>query len=96
MDWNERIQAMDEAAWKKVNIAGGIVLGLVVGAVLFFLSDYAEFGPYAFMGAVVLALFVPRFVQSRVDRSVHVGQIAMLFTLAACMGVYIVYPLLMK
>ena len=93
MDWNQRLQAMDEAAWKRANVIGGSVLGLAVSAVLFWLSNYAEFAPYAFMGAAVLALFVPRFVQGRVGRSVRAGQNAMLCTLAACMGVHILYPL---
>lgn len=93
MNTDQKIQAMSEAAWKRVNTIGGIVLGLIIGAVLFALSDSARFGPYAFMGAAVLSLFVPRFVQGRVARSVRTGQIAMLFTLAACMGAYIVYTL---
>ncbi len=85
---------MSEAAWKRVNIIGGIALGIIIGVVLFVLSDSARFGPFAFMGAAVLALFVPRFVQGRVVRSVRTGQIAMLFTVAACMGAYIIRGLL--
>ena len=87
----EKIQKMDDAEWKKWQIGGGILLGLLVCAVLFLLQTTATFGSINFLIAGLIALLVPRWLEKKLEREIRKGRLALIFTLLAGVVWYGVY-----
>ena len=93
-EFEKRIAALSPSAWKKLQIAGGALLGVLSGLCMTVLSDYKTFSGYGLIVAVVLALLVPNLIEKKVQRSISAGRIALIAALAVTMGIYLVYGLM--
>lgn len=79
-DFQKRVAAWSEKKWKWISGVCGAILGL---AVIFFLYGGNEDEGFSMFSlyAVVLALFVPRTLESTCGRSVRFGQTIMIIAM---------------
>jgi len=83
-DFQRRCAAISDKKWNIIQSIGGVILG---GAVVFFLfggtSDdaFSIFTVYA----LVLAMFVPKYVEKTCDRNLDRGRIVMVIAIAVGM-----------
>ena len=60
----------------------GAAAGFLCGALMTYFSTFESIGMYGTIGALVIAIFLPRLSEKRVKRSVQKGRIAMMISLA--------------
>ena len=77
--FSERVAALSDKTWNTLQIVGGIVLGGACIGALFFSGEESSF---SFIIAVVLALFLPRFLEEKAERPIMKGRIALCITIA--------------
>ena len=81
-DLQQRVRDYSDRKWNAIlTVCGGLV-GLLCGALLTVFSAMESIGMYGTIGAVVIALLLPRFAEKRVKRSVQKGRVAMMISLA--------------
>lgn len=86
-DLQKRIRDYSDRKWNAIlTVCGGLV-GLLCGALLTVFSAMESIGMYGTIGAVVIALLLPRFAEKRVKRSVQKGRVAMMISLALWLAV---------
>lgn len=86
-DLQKRIRDYSDRKWNAIlTVCGGLV-GLLCGALLTVFSAMESIGMYGTIGAVVIALLLPRFAEKRVKRSVQKGRVAMMIALALWLAV---------
>ena len=86
-DLQQRVRDYSDRKWNAIlTVCGGLV-GLLCGALLTVFSAMASIGMYGTIGAVVIALLLPRFAEKRVKRSVQKGRVAMMISLALWLAV---------
>ena len=86
-DLQKRIRDYSDRKWNAIlTVCGGLV-GLLCGALLTVFSAMESIGMYGTIGAVVIALLLPRFAEKRVKRSIQKGRVAMMIALALWLAV---------
>lgn len=86
-DLQKRVRDYSDRKWNVIlTVCGGLV-GLLCGALLTVFSAMESIGMYGTIGAVVIALLLPRFAEKRVKRSVQKGRVAMMIALALWLAV---------
>ena len=81
-DLQQRVRDYSDRKWNAIlTVCGGLV-GLLCGALLTVFSAMESIGMYGTIGAVVIALLLPRFAEKRVKRSIQKGRVAMMIALA--------------
>ena len=86
-DLQQRVRDYSDRKWNAIlTVCGGLV-GLLCGALLTVFSAMESIGMYGTIGAVVIALLLPRFAEKRVKRSVQKGRVAMMIALALWLAV---------
>lgn len=86
-DLQKRVRDYSDRKWNAIlTVCGGLV-GLLCGALLTVFSAMESIGMYGTIGAVVIALLLPRFAEKRVKRSVQKGRVAMMISLALWLAV---------
>ena len=73
--WEERVNALTDRQWRRVQIIGGALLGLVALAILYFGSD--ELATYRMVVAALLALLLPRYLERAWRRKLTTARYAM-------------------
>ena len=89
------MRAYPDTQWILIQRVGGAVLGLLCGYLLTFFGQYESVGLYGTIAAVLVALFVPNFVEKRVKRSVQKGRIMLMIALGVWLAGYLVYMLVL-
>ncbi|MEG1843212.1 MAG: hypothetical protein RR296_03135 [Clostridia bacterium] len=89
----QKVNALSLEAWKKWQIAGGGVLGLVCAACLFFLPGEG-FLPLNFIVALLVAMTIPNVIEKQLQRKLGIGRTALVIALAATLLSYLAYHLL--
>lgn len=87
-DLQKRVRAYPEAKWNLIQRIVGAAVGALCGLLLTYFSAMESIGMYGTIGALLIALFVPRLAEKRLKRSVSKGRTAMLSALAVWIGVY--------
>jgi F0F1-type ATP synthase assembly protein I len=87
-DLQKRVRAYPEAKWNLLQRIGGALIGIVCGLLLTYFSNMQSIGMYGTIGALLIALFVPRIAEKRLKRSVNKGRIALLSALALWIAAY--------
>mgnify|MGYP001416423524 CR=1 FL=1 len=77
-----RVRGYSEKKWNAIQYVIGAALGFLCGALITYFSTFDSIGMYSTIGALIIALFVPRLSEKRVKRSVRKGRIAMIIALA--------------
>ena len=86
-DLQKRVRDYSDRKWNAIlTVCGGLV-GLLCGALLTVFSAMESIGMYGTIGAVVIALLLPRVAEKRVKRSVQKGRVAMMISLALWLAV---------
>ena len=86
-DLQKRVRDYSDRKWNAIlTVCGGLV-GLLCGALLTVFSAMESIGMYGTIGAVVIALLLPRFAEKRVKRSIQKGRVAMMIALALWLAV---------
>ncbi len=81
-DLQKRVRDYSEQKWHLIlTVCGGLV-GLLCGALLTIFSAMESIGMYGTIGAVLVALLLPRMAEKRVKRSIQKGRVAMMISLA--------------
>lgn len=80
-DLQKRIRDYSDRKWNAILIICGGLVGLLCGALLTVFSAMESIGMYGTIGAVVIALLLPKFAEKRVKRSVQKGRVAMMIAL---------------
>ncbi|MEN6595507.1 MAG: hypothetical protein ABFC31_11250 [Clostridiaceae bacterium] len=86
-DLQKRVRAFSEKKWNMILYICGALVGILCGALLTYFSAMESIGMYGTIGAVLIALLLPRFAEKRVKRSVQKGRVAMMISLAVWLGV---------
>jgi len=87
-DLQKRVRAYPEAKWNLIQRVCGALIGVLCGSLLTYFSAMESIGMYGTIGALLIALFVPRLAEKRLKRSVNKGRTAMLSALALWIAVY--------
>jgi hypothetical protein len=86
-DLQKRVRDYSDRKWNAIlTVCGGLV-GLLCGALLTVFSAMESIGMYGTIGAVVIAVLLPRFAEKRVKRSIQKGRVAMMIALALWLAV---------
>ena len=86
-DLQKRVRAMPDKTWNALTIAFGALLGVLCGALLTYFSTMESVGMYSTIGALLLAMLVPRLAERRLRRSIQRGRIALMIALAVWVAV---------
>ena len=86
--WEERIDALTPAQWKRWQILGGAAAGLVVMGSLFLFGQ--ELATYGLIVAALVALLLPRYLERAWRRKLTVAKRAMLITMVIGLAVMFV------
>lgn len=77
----KKVRAYPEQQWNLIQRISGGALGLLCGFLLTYFGTLESTGMIATIGAVLIALFVPRFVENRVKRSMQKGRVMLMIAL---------------
>jgi hypothetical protein len=92
----QKVAGIDEQRWLQYQNIGGAALGLVAGALMFFVKDEGSFLPLNFVLALVVAKFLPDYLEKQTGRSLRRARITMVIVMAAAILAYAGYILLTK
>ncbi len=87
-EFSYRANRLSRKVWYLYNIVGGLVLGLIMGAIMFLVSDYYFSDPARMLIAIVIGVWPIAFTEKRAERTTRVAQIAMALTFGACILAY--------
>lgn len=88
--WGERANRIGEKCWNTIQIASGILLGLVVSACLYLIKSEGFLALNVIL-AFLIARFGPRGLEMLFERKMPKANMAMLITLAVTIAVYGIY-----
>ena len=77
--WEERVNALTDRQWRRVQIIGGALLGFVALALLMIGGE--ELATYRLIVAALVALLVPRYVERVIRRDLILARRAMIVAL---------------
>lgn len=86
--WERRIDALTPDQWKRWQIAGGACAGLLAIASLFVFGE--DLSTYGLIVAVLLALFLPRYLERAWRRKLTTARTAMIVAMVIGLAVYAV------
>ena len=92
----EKVANIEESLWLKYQTIGGVVLGAAAGAMLFLIKDDGSLLPLNFILALVLAKFVPDYMEKQFSRSLRRARIALILVMLAAILGYAGYTLLTR
>jgi len=92
----EKAAKIDEKLWLKYQTIGGAVLGAAAGATLFLVKDEGSFLPLNFILALVIAKFLPDWLEKQTGRSLRRARIALILVMLAAILAYAGYTLLTR
>jgi predicted membrane protein len=92
----EKVANIEEGLWLKYQTIGGAVLGAAAGAMLFLIKDEGSLLPLNFVLALVIAKFVPDYMEKQFSRSLRRARIALILVMLAGIVAYAGYMLLTK
>ncbi len=95
-EFEKRMAAIPDDKWKKYQIIAGIILGLLSAMCIVVLGRMESIGSMAFIGAAVLALFVPNILEKKGGRKIPVLRTALILALVVTMGLYMFYGLVLN
>lgn len=90
-EFEKKIAAIPEEKWKKYQIIGGILLGILSGLSIAVLGKTETFGNISLIVAAVLALVIPNLFEKKSGRKMPTMRIALILSLAICLGLYMFY-----
>ena len=80
-DLQKRVRAMPDKKWNALMTISGAILGVLCGVLLTYFSAMESIGMYGTIGALLLAMLVPRLAERRLRRSVQRGRVALMIAL---------------
>jgi predicted membrane protein len=92
----EKVAKIEEGLWLKYQTIGGAVLGAAAGAMLFLVKDDGSMLPLNFVLALVLAKFLPDYMEKQFGRSLRRARIALILVMLAAILAYAGYTLYTK
>ncbi len=95
-DFEKRVAAIGDSTWKKLQIAFGILLGLLCTLCLTVLSRTETFSGVSLILAVVLAILVPNLLEKKGGRKIPQLRLFLIITLALSLGFYLLYGLVIN
>ena len=93
-DLQKKVRDLPEKQWTLYQRIGGTVLGLLCGFLLTYFGSFESTGMFGTIGAVVIALFGPNFIEKRVKRTVQKGRIMLMISLGVWLLAYAAFMLL--
>ena len=93
-DLQKKVRAFSEKQWVLYQRIGGTVLGLLCGFLLTYFGSFESTGMFGTIGAVIIALFGPNFIEKRVKRTVQKGRIMLMISLGVWLLAYAAFMLL--
>ena len=90
----KKVRAYDDKQWTLIQRVAGAALGILSGLLLTYFGKFESIGFLGTIGAVVIALFVPGFVEKRVKRSVQKGRIMLMIALGVWLIAFAAFMLL--
>lgn len=90
----EKVSKIEESLWLKYQTIGGAVLGAAAGAMLFLIKDEGSLLPLNFVLALVLAKFVPDYMEKQFGRNLRRARIALILVMLAGIVAFAGYTLL--
>ena len=93
-DTQKKIRALPDKQWVLYQRIGGTVMGLLCGFLLTYFGSFESTGMFGTIGAVIIALFGPNFIEKRVKRTVQKGRVMLMISLGAYLVVYAAVMLL--
>lgn len=94
--FQKKVAAISEENWKKYQVIAGVVLGLLAGICLSFLSRLPAFGNMGLIVAAVVALIVPNMLEKQAARKIPRLRVALIIALAVCLGFYMLYGMVLN
>jgi hypothetical protein len=94
--WAQKAAEIDEKRWLSYQTYGGVVLGIATGAIMFLVKDEGSFLPLNFVLALVIAKFLPDYLEKQMSRSLRRARIVMVIVIAVSILAYAGYILLTK
>lgn len=90
--FQQRIAAIPEDKWKKLQVLAGIVLGVLSGLFISFFSFLSDFfTSWGLIFAVVLALVLPNQFEKRAARQTKRMRTAIIISLGSVFALYLLY-----
>ena len=86
--WEKRVNALTPKQWKRVQIAGGVLLGLVAIALLFIGGE--ELATYRLILAALVSMLVPRYLERVLRKELTVARRAMIVALLVGLAILFV------
>ena len=93
-DLQKKVRAFSDKQWTLYQRIGGTVLGLLCGFLLTYFGSFESTGMFGTIGAVVIALFGPNFIEKKVKRSVQKGRVMLMISLGVWLLAYALIMLL--
>ena len=87
-DLQKKVRDLPEKQWTLYQRIGGTVLGLLCGFLLTYFGSFESTGMFGTIGAVVIALFGPNFIEKQVKRTVQKGRIMLMIALGVWLVAY--------
>ena len=87
-DLQKKVRDLPEKQWTLYQRIGGTVLGLLCGFLLTYFGSFESTGMFGTIGAVIIALFGPNFIEKQVKRTVQKGRIMLMIALGVWLVVY--------
>ena len=87
-EFSYRMNQLSKRSWYARNIAGGIVLGILMAVIMFLVPDSYFSDPARMVIAVVVGVWPTKVVEKTAERTTKVAQVAMAVTFAIGIGLY--------
>ncbi len=84
----KKVRSFPEKQWLLIQRAGGAFLGLLCGFLLTYLGNFDSTRLYGTIGAVLVALLLPNFIEKRIKRTVQKGRVMLMIGLGVWLVVY--------
>lgn len=96
-EFQKKVEAIPEEKWKRYQILGGIGLGVLCALCITVLNRIEGLPSIVSMvAALVLAVYGPRFFESKAKRAIPKTRIALVITAVLCFGLYMLYGFLFE
>ena len=87
-EFSYRMNQWSKGKWFTFNIIFGVVLGLIMGAMLYLMGDYFLSDMGRTLVGALLGIWCTGFVEKTAERTTRLAQLAMIITFVLCTVAY--------